>query len=159
MSIPSRLKSYLEQAGAQFEVLDHSHSRCSAETARVARIPTRQLAKSVIVEDDAGCVMAVVPGHTTVMLAVLARLLGRKNLRLSDESRIAALFDGCDRGAVPPVGMAWGIETIVDDELGACDVVYAEAGDHEHLLRMSQQQFHRLMESSRHGHFCGPAAH
>jgi Ala-tRNA(Pro) deacylase len=159
MSIPSRLKSYLEQAGAQFDVLGHSHSRCSAETARTARIPTSQLAKSVIVEDDAGCVMAVVPGHTTVMLAELARLLGRKNLRLSDESRIASLFDGCDRGAVPPVGMAWGIETIVDDELGACDVVYAEAGDHEHLLRMSQQQFHRLMESSRHGHFCRPAKH
>jgi Ala-tRNA(Pro) deacylase len=159
MSIPVRLKSYLEQSGAQFEVLGHSYSRCSAETARTARIPTSQLAKSVIVEDDAGCVMAVVPGNTTVMLADLARLLGRKNLRLSDENRVAALLDGCDRGAVPPVGMAWGIETIVDDRLGACEVVYAEAGDHEHLLRLSQQQFHRLMGSTRHGHFCRSAPH
>lgn len=159
MSIPLRLRSYLEQSGAQFELLGHTYSRCSAETARTARIPTNQLAKSVIVEDDAGCLMAVVPGDTVLMLAELARLLGRKDLRLSDENRIAALFEGCDRGAVPPVGMAWGIETIVDDELEACDVVYAEAGDHEHLLRLSGQQFHRLMGSTRHGRFCKPAAH
>lgn len=159
MSIPLRLRSYLEQSGAQFELLGHSYSRCSAETARTARIPTNQLAKSVIVEDDAGCLMAVVPGDTVLMLAELARLLGRQNLRLSDENRIAALFEGCDRGAVPPVGMAWGIETIVDDKLEACDVVYAEAGDHEHLLRLSGQQFHRLMGSTRHGRFCKSAAH
>ena len=159
MSIPARLATYLEQFGAQFEIREHQHSRCSAETARTARIPPNQLAKSVIVEDDAGCVMAVVPGDKTVMLGELARLLGRKNLRLSTEARIATLFEGCDRGAVPPVGMAWGIEMVVDDELEACEVVYAEAGDHEHLLCMSRQQFHGLMGAARHGRFCKVATH
>ena len=159
MSIPARLATYLEQSGATFEIREHQHSRCSAETARTARIPPGQLAKSVIVEDDEGCVMAVVPGDKTVMLGELARLLGRKSLRLSNETRIAALFEGCDRGAVPPLGMAWGIETIVDDELDACDVVYAEAGDHEHVLCMSRQQFHGLMGAARHGRFCKVATH
>ena len=159
MWIPARLATYLEQFGAQFEIREHQHSRCSAETARTARIPPNQLAKSVIVEDDAGCVMAVVPGDKTLMLGELARLLGRKNLRLSTEARIATLFEGCDRGAVPPVGMAWGIEMVVDDELEACEVVYAEAGDHEHLLCMSRQQFHGLMGAARHGRFCKVATH
>jgi Ala-tRNA(Pro) deacylase len=159
MSIPLRLTNYLEQFGASFEIREHQRSRSSAETARTASIPPNQLAKSVIVEDDAGCVMAVVPGDKSVSLGELARLLGRTGLRLSDEDRISTLFGDCDRGAVPPVGMAWGIETIVDDELEACDVVYAEAGDHEHLLRMSHQQFHELMGATRHGRFCKLPTH
>ncbi len=154
MPIPSRLTRYLEQCGAKYEVREHRISRCSAETARIASVPSNQLAKSVIVEDDTGCVMAVVPADKTVMLGQLSQKLGRKNLHLSDESQICRLFADCERGAVPPVGMAWGIETVVDEELEACEVVYAEAGDHQHLLSMSHDQFHQLMSAASHGRFC-----
>ena len=49
--------------------------------------------------------------------------------------------------------MAWGIETIVDDELEDNDVVYLESGDHQCLLRMPHDQFHALMSEARHGQF------
>ena len=159
MSIPTRLSSYLEQRGARYDICAHQHSRCSAETARTAHVPPHQLAKSVIVEDDAGCAMAVVPADRIVKLGQLSRLLDRRSLRLADEARIATLFADCDRGAVPALGMAWGIETVVDDELEASAVVYIEAGDHERLLRMTHDQFHELMIDARHGHFCGESAH
>jgi Ala-tRNA(Pro) deacylase len=159
MSIPPRLSSYLDQRGARYEVYAHELSRTSAETARTAHVPPHQLAKSVLLEDDAGCVMAVVPADKTVALGQLAALLGRRELRLADESRVASLFTDCDRGAVPPVGMAWGIETVVEDELDANDVVYLEGGDHERLLRMSREQFQQLMSAARHGHFCKTPTH
>jgi len=160
MSIPTRLTRYLDQRGARYEVLVHPHSRSSVETARTAHVPTHQLAKSVLLEDDAGCVVVVVPGNRTVMVGEIARMLGRKELHLADENRIAALLTDCDRGALPALGMAWGIETVVDDELEASDVVYVEAGDHEHLLRLSHEQFHQLMSPARHGHFCkAPVPH
>ncbi|HQS30549.1 YbaK/EbsC family protein [Polaromonas sp.] len=154
MSMPLRLSGYLDARGARYEVRAHQPSRSSAETARMAHILPHRLAKSVIVEDDSRCMMAVLPADRTVMLGHLARLLGRKDLRLSDENRIAMLFDDCDQGAVPPVGMAWGLETIVDDALEASDVVYLESGDHAHLLQMSHDQFHALMSTAQHGHFC-----
>jgi Ala-tRNA(Pro) deacylase len=159
MSISHHLSRYLEQHGARYEVCMHEHSRTSAETARTAQVLPRRLAKSVILEDDDGCLMAVLPADKNVMLGHLSRMLGRRELRLSDENFIAMLFDDCDRGAVPPVGMAWGIETIVDDELEAGDVVYLEGGDHESLLRMSGEQFHELMRTARHGHFCRAPTH
>ena len=156
MSIPSRLSDYLDQRGARYEVRMHQHSRCSPETARTAHIPPHQLAKSVVVEDDDGNrVVAVLPGDRSLMLGPLSRLLGRPHLRLADERSIAALFDDCDVGAVPAFGMAWNLETVVDDELAGCDAVYVEAGDHERLLRLSQQQFGELMRDARHGHFSG----
>jgi len=153
MTIPSRLTDYLARHGTQYEVREHRHSGSSAETARRADIPAHKLAKSVIVEDESGCLMVVVPGDKAVALDRIAGLLGRSKLRLANEKRISALFEGCEAGAVPPVGMAWGIETIVDDELAVCDVVYAEAGDHEHVLCMPQRQFQELMKASRHGRF------
>lgn len=159
MSIPTRLSDYLDQRGARYEVYLHRHSRSSAETARTAHVRLDQLAKSVIVEDDIGCVMAVVPANRNVLLGQLSRVLDRKHLRLSDEARIASMFADCDRGAVPALGMAWGVETVVDDELEAGDVVYVEAGDHECLLRLSSDQFHALMREARHGHFCGERIH
>lgn len=159
MSIPSPLSSYLDQRGTRYEICAHAYSRTSAETARSAHVPPNQLAKSVVLEDDSGCLMAVIPADKTVMVGELARMLGRKELRLADEDRIALLFDDCDRGAVPSVGMAWGIETVVDDELEARDVVYMEGGDHERLLRMSHDQFHDLMSSQPHGHFCKTPTH
>lgn len=156
MSIPTRLSSYLDQRGARYELCAHEHSRTSPETARIAHVPPHQLAKSVVVEDDRGDRMvAVVPGDRSVLLGPLSRLLDRRHLHLADEACIASMFAECDRGAVPPLGMAWGVETIVDDELEASEVVYLEAGDHEHLLRLSKEQFHELMRAARHGHFCG----
>ena len=159
MSIPSHLSSYLDQRGARYEICPHEHSRTSAETARSAHVLPHQLAKSVVLEDEAGCLMAVIPADKTVMVGALARLLGRKELRLADEPRIAMLFEDCDLGAVPPIGMAWGVETIVDDELDASEVVYMEGGDHERLLKMSHEQFHMLMSAQKHGHFSKMPTH
>jgi Ala-tRNA(Pro) deacylase len=159
MSIPMRLSQYLDQRHVHYEVSEHRWSRSSAQTARLAHVSPRSIAKSVILEDDAGLVMAVVPADKYVMLGRLGQLLSRHELHLSDEQRIAAVFTDCDRGAVPPVGMAWGIDTVVDEELEGHDPVYLEAGDHQRLLRMSRDQFCTLMSAARHGHFCKSPLH
>ncbi len=159
MSISTRLTDYLDLHGAQFEICEHEPSRSSAETARSAHVAPGQLAKSVLLEDDVGCMLAVVPSDKSVLLGQLSAMLGRKGLHLSDERRIASMFDDCEPGAVPPVGMAWGVETIVDDELDDNDVVYMEGGDHERLLRMSGEQFRELMSPALHGHFCQARTH
>lgn len=159
MSMSARLSSYLEQCGARYELCAHDHSRTSVQTARLAHIPEHQLAKSVILEDDAGFVMAVVPADSRVRIGELARMLGRHDLHLADERRIAQVFNDCEIGAVPALGMAWGVETIVDDELRESAEVYIEAGDHEHLLRMSDEQFSTLMRDAKHGSICRHVVH
>jgi Ala-tRNA(Pro) deacylase len=159
MSISPRLSEYLQQRGTQFELCSHKHSHCSAETARAAHVPAHQVAKSVILEDDQGCVMAVIPADARVNLGELSRILGRNALHLSDENRIAAVFTDCERGAVPAVGMAWGVPTIVDEDLEENHEVYVEAGDHEQLLRMTREQFGELMRGAMHGHFSRSLAH
>ena len=61
MSVTSCLSSCPEQP-----------SRCSSDTARTAHVPPHQRAQSVIVEDNAGFVMAFVPAHKSVKLAPIS---------------------------------------------------------------------------------------
>ena len=159
MSISNRLASYLEQRGAHYDVCAHPRTRTTAQTARLAHVPEHQVAKSVILEDDAGCVMVVIPGDARVRIGEVSRLLGRPFLRLADEQRIAQVFDDCVPGAVPALGMPWAIETIVDRDLDEYGEVYVEGGDHESLLRMSGEQFNTLMSGARHGQVCRRITH
>jgi Ala-tRNA(Pro) deacylase len=159
MSMPSRLSNYLQRSGIHYEVMSHFHSHSSAETARAAHVAPHLLAKSVVLEDEAGCLMAVVPADARVNVDALARMLGRDALHLSDEQRLCEMFPDCDLGAIPAVGMAWGMETVVDDSLDNNAELYIEAGDHDMVIRLSHQQFHELMRDARRARFCEPTAH
>jgi Ala-tRNA(Pro) deacylase len=159
MSIPLRLQSFLLEHGARAEICTHRPSRTSSETARAAHVPPHLVAKAVVLEDDGGCLVAVVPADRFVRVGQLARMLERPQLRLADENRIAELFPDCDRGAVPALAMAWDLETIVDEELESAEIVYFECGDHEQLLKLSRAQFHELMHAAPHGRFSSTRLH
>jgi len=150
MPIPPRLAHFLNERIARYEVCEHEHTDTSAQTARSAHVPARHVAKSVILEDDLGCVMAVVPADQRVHIGELARLLGRHELHLSDETRVKMLFDDCAPGAVPAFGMVWGMETIVEQALDTVPEVYIEAGDHEQLIKLTRADFNALMRDARH---------
>jgi Ala-tRNA(Pro) deacylase len=159
MSIPERLWTFLAASAAQYDIVEHRHSRCSAGTARTAGVPPHQLVKSVVLEDDGGCLVALVPADRSVQLGRVAQLLNRSHLHLADEAHLASMFAGCESGAVPGLGMAWGLDTVVDDELEACDWVFLECGDHERLLRLSHAQFHALVRQAPHGAISGARLH
>jgi Ala-tRNA(Pro) deacylase len=102
------------------------------------------LAKSVLLEDEVGYLMAVVPSNRQVNLGELHRQMNR-NLGLATESELGALFSDCEIGALPPLGPAYGIETIVDNEIAEQADIFFEAGDHEQLIHVSAETFSALL--------------
>lgn len=152
MTIASRVANYLVQNDADFEVLAHPHSATSLETAESAHIPGDRIAKSVVLEDDRGYMLAVLPANSRVDLGELHRQTNR-NLGLATEYELGALFEDCEPGAVPPFGFAYNLETIVDDSLAEQSDVYFEAGDHEQLIHVSGETFETLMGDVQHSHF------
>ena len=144
MAIAHTLESYIAERGIPYEVISHAHSHSSAQTAEFAHVPGDRLAKSVILEDDDGYVMAVLPATCHVKLGRLSRELNRR-LRLATENTLPDLFGDCEMGAIPPVGLAYGVSTIVDDDIAQQPEIYFEAGDHEKLIRMSREDFGTLM--------------
>lgn len=152
MTIPAKLTDYLNQRRASFDVFQHPHSSSSAQTARQMHVPAEKLAKSVLLEDDGGYLMAVLPASGRVHIGALSKQLNRR-LRLATEAEVVRLFDGCEPGAVPALGTVWGVETLIEDSLMQQPDVYFEAGDHTELIHMSVQQFMQLMAGVPHCHF------
>jgi Ala-tRNA(Pro) deacylase len=156
MPIATRLKWYLDASGIRYEVLPHPHSSSSQETARQAHVPAERLAKPVLLEDERGYVMAIVPASHRVDLERLNQQLHRE-LELAREREIADLFHDCERGAMPPLGGPYRVPTVYDDALSSSSEIYFEAGDHEDVVHLRGQDFLRLLEGSLHGSFSQPA--
>ena len=144
MSIAASVARHLHRTGVKYELIAHHHTSNSTYSAQAAHVPGEQLAKCVMLEDDRGYVMAVLPATRKVNLAALHRRFER-DLELAPESELARLFTDCEPGAIPPLGDAYGIDAIVDDSLVGKPDVYFEAGDHCELVHVSGEDFLRLM--------------
>ncbi|MBL8529125.1 MAG: YbaK/EbsC family protein, partial [Burkholderiales bacterium] len=128
--IATTLENYLRYMQVPFEVLPHPKAMTSLRSANAAHIPAHQMAKAVVLEDETGYVMAVVPADRRVHLGALREQLGR-TMGLATEPELGTVFKDCALGAIPPLGAAYGIESVVDDELREGSEIYFEAGDHE----------------------------
>lgn len=151
MTMPTTVSNYLKTHRTPYELIKHPRAPTSRATASEAHVPADHVAKAVILRDALGYLMAVVPADHWLKLKVLRDSLDRA-LILSDERDMANLFSDCARGAVPPLGPAYGLETMVDDELLSLADVYFEAGDHELLVHTDGASFRELLRGVRHGH-------
>lgn len=153
MAIALTLRKYLADNGVAYDILSHSHTSSSMSTARSAHIPSEFLAKSVILEDEKGYLMAVIPANEHLKFRKVNQALHR-NLGMAVESELGSLFSDCELGAIPAVGSAYSMETIVDDKLTDCSDIYLEAGDHEELVHLKGSSFRKLMKDSQHAAIC-----
>ncbi len=149
MAIAMKLKDYLEHEHIPYSVVTHPYSATSMQAAEEAHIPGDKLAKAVLLHDNGGYVVAVVPATHKVKLGKLRNLYGRY-FALASEDEIHQVFDDCSIGALPPVGKAYAAEVIVDDALDRNEDIYFEAGDHTSLVHVSRDDFHALMRGAPH---------
>ena len=155
MTIASKLENYLQQREIKYQVVTHPHSEYSMETAEKAHVHGDALAKGVLVkDDDDGYLLVVLPADYQIEIESLHKLLGQE-VAIVGEDTLEEVFSDCELGAVPPIGMAYGIKTIWDPKssLGKLDEVFFEAGDHQSLIQMSGVQFHELMAPAERGEF------
>jgi Ala-tRNA(Pro) deacylase len=122
------------------------------ETAEAAHVPGHRLAKPVLIEDEDGYAVAVIPATHRLLFGALREQFGHR-FNLATERDIVALFKECEPGAMPPFGQAYGLRVLVDDALLDDDDVYCESGDHMQLVHFAGRDFRALMTQAEHGAF------
>ena len=145
MGVATTLQEYLEGRNVAYEVITHTRTPSAARAAEAARVPGDQVAKSVLLGDEDSYVLAVIPATYRLEVGRLNQVTAR-NLEFIDEDEIEAAFSDCERGAIPALGQAYGIETILESDLVKQEAVYFESGDHEHLIKMDGNTFRELMD-------------
>jgi Ala-tRNA(Pro) deacylase len=150
MPVAARVKWYLDRQGVDYSVIPHPPTESSLATAEAAHVETDRLAKCILLEDERGYVLTVLPASHRLALDALNAQFGRR-LGLATEPELADIFDDCALGAVPPCGSAYGIPTVVDESLLHLRDVCFEGGDHEHLVKMTGADFASLFSGMPHG--------
>ncbi|HLF23886.1 MAG TPA: YbaK/EbsC family protein [Burkholderiales bacterium] len=152
MVIAKTVERYLDEHHTRYTVVRHPTSLSSKQTAAASQVPPGRIAKAVVVGDDRGFLMAVIPGDRHVQLHRLSDKF-RRDFSLVTEQRIAPIFKDCELGAIPPLGLAYGMPTIVDDSLVGRDHVFFVGGDHDELIRVDGDAFVRMLGEAQHGQF------
>ena len=153
MGVAITIENFLKRNHIQFTLLEHAYAEGSFNTAKIAHIDTHCLAKGVLLRDeDFHYTLCVLPSSHKILRHTLNQIFDR-HMHLVEEDELKQFFKDCEAGAIPVIGKAYGIDVIWDEDLINNDVIYMEAGDHRHLIRIAQAEFPKLMQDTLHDHF------
>ena len=152
MTTALRITAYLRNAQVDYETVGHPAAPTSSEIAQSAHIPGNQLVKAVLLKDDKGHLLAVLPSTHHIDFGAIKSLFHR-SLDLAGESELKSYFPDCDLGSVPPIGAAYTLDTIADKSLQDEAVLYFEAGDKNQLIKVDKATFVTLIAAAEWVHF------
>jgi Ala-tRNA(Pro) deacylase len=139
--------SVLDEAGVDYEVLEHAHTERAADEAEALGVAPEEVAKTLVLSTPDRYVRAVLPASERIDLHKVRGLVeGGKKIHLATEDALARDYPDFDLGAVPPFGGKRD-HVIVDARLAERDSVVLEAGSHERSVRMKAADLVRLTEA------------
>jgi Ala-tRNA(Pro) deacylase len=136
---------FLEEAGIDFDVLEHAHTERAADEATALGIGPDEVAKTLVLVGSSGNVRAVLAASERIDLKKVAAMLGvsGKKLHLASEDNLARDYPDFALGAVPPFGGRED-QVLVDERIAGRDAVVIEAGSHEKSVRLKVTDLLRL---------------
>ena len=142
------LTRLLDQAGADFDVLEHAHTERAVDEAAVLGIAPGEVAKTLVLVAPGKNVRAVLAASERIDLHKVAAVLGisGKKVHLASEDDLARSYPDFELGAVPPLGGRED-QVIVDERLAGRDSVVLEAGAHDRSVRLKAADLVRLSQA------------
>ena len=138
----------LEEAGIDFDVLEHAHTERAVDEAAALGIGPEEVAKTLVLVTPANDVRAVLAASERIDLHKVAAVLGisGKKVHLASEDELGRAYPDFELGAVPPLGGRED-QVIVDERLAGRDSVVLEAGAHDRSVRLKAADLVRLTEA------------
>lgn len=144
MTILHRCLNFLNQQKVAFHHTTHPHAYSATEVASVERLPAASFAKTIVFKGDFRFGMAVLPADCIIDLDQLKTCLDFEEVRLATELELAELFPGCELGAMPPLGVLFGLPVFVDERLAREEFICFNACTHRDSIHMSFTDFARV---------------
>jgi len=147
VAVSKCVSDLLTREKLEYTAVHHPHSESSDTTAEAAHVSGERLAKGVLLKDNRGYLLAVVPATHALETGTLSQKV-RRPMVMATEAEIARLFPDCEVGAIPAIGRAYGLATVVEHSLCELPEIFFEAGDHETLVRVDCKNFRRLVDGA-----------
>jgi len=150
MPISKTLKRYLSERHASYDTITHQYTASSSQTAEEAHIPGSRLIKAIVVRSSNGYKVALLPASHHLRLNKLRKVLSEK-VQIANQEELTDLFNDCAEGAIPALGMAYGLDVVVDTNLIDSGDLYFEGGDHQTLVHLQAETLDQLLQTAKHG--------
>ena len=145
LSSPHRgLLDWLREHAVDHEVHEHDETFTATSTARAEGVDARTFAKVVgVAADDGRRALFVVDAPDRLDLHKARDVLGARDVRLLSEAELAEIAPGCDTGALPAVGLLFGLPMHVDRAIAGDSEISFNAGTHRHSVRVDRAEWER----------------
>ncbi len=139
-----RLKQYLGEHGAAYEVQHHATAYTAQEVAAALGEKGRHVAKVFIAAVDGTLVMFVLPASLRVDLRRVKEYLGAQEVRRAHEDQFRGAFPDCDVGAMPPFGCLYKMQTYLERSLADQPYIVFQAGSHSDAIKLATADYLRI---------------
>lgn len=145
MNIAASIKQFFSQYKIRYQTFAHARTVTLEQARSALNINANAFARSVLLGDEHGYILAVVPLSRKLDFSLLNKRL-KRNLTVIQGSQVDRIFHDCEPGSHPVLGDAYGLRTIIDTSLSRLPYIYFEPGTHTCVVRISQLDF-RFLQS------------
>jgi prolyl-tRNA editing enzyme YbaK/EbsC (Cys-tRNA(Pro) deacylase) len=150
MTATPGLDALLRTGGIEYATVSHDPSN-RLHGMRGMPIGGEDVARTLLLVDDSGYALAIIPRDRHIDLKAMEDEFGRR-MSMARRDEIARLFPGLPPRALPPVAEGLNVETYVDQSLVPLSAIYFETASPRHLVRIEGEAFRGLL----YGVWCGP---
>jgi len=147
MNVVATVIRYLNRQRVEYKIHKLTSFESSREAAEQLAVSPDIVLRAIPLVDQFGLMFAVVSSSMTLSAQRLSQLMGREIDLATKEYLQATLSDG-ELNYVPPFGEAFGLRTIMDDELVNTDIVYILAGSKDLVVSLAYKDFLKLQSST-----------
>ncbi|HHW78707.1 MAG TPA: HDOD domain-containing protein [Xanthomonadaceae bacterium] len=159
MNLADTVRTYLNRQQLAYRLIPYPPNQELGRAAASLDLPIRRMARTVLLKDAAGLLMAILPYSYILDFSLLCQLLQR-DLEPLDGVETNRFFQdhGCKGDSRPPLPAAFGLPALVDASLAGDgdDEIYFESGSGDSLVGMRGDDFRKLLVQARWGQFAIP---
>lgn len=138
------LLEWLTRQGIEHEIHEHRLTFTARETAHAEGIELRAFAKVVGIEaDDGQKALVVLDAADRLSLSRAAEAMQARHVRLLREAELDALAPGCESGAIPAVGVLFGLPLYADLAIRDDTEITFNAGSHRFSVQVDRADWDR----------------
>ncbi len=148
MALAARLEQYLTRKGIPYTDLPIDRADNLDETVSLSARPLSRFVQATLLIDVSGAVMAVHPLDSSLDVEAIQKLTKRR-LQPLTARQASRLFADCDPGFIPPIGGAYNLPVLVDEDVPRAGAVLLSGGTAHGVLEMDGRDLERALAGAR----------
>lgn len=146
MSIPAKVKKYLDKHGVDYEELAHKTVYTAFDAANTLKKQLKEIAKTILIQADKTHVLVVLPADKKIDMEKLKKVLGAKSVKIPDEKVMIKVLK-IKPGSLSSFGRLHKLETLVDKAMLGADKAVLATGSFTDSVLMKVKDLIRIEEA------------